>query len=82
MLSILRGIAVTAVLFYISILYESASLLLLGYAGAVLLVSAVLLLVYRVRTVRCSVVFPIASAECGKPLTMRIQWKIGAFYHV
>ncbi|MDE6889176.1 MAG: DUF58 domain-containing protein [Eubacterium sp.] len=79
MLSILRGIAVTAVLFYISILYESASLLLLGYAGAVLLVSAVLLLVYRVRTVRCAVVFPIASAECGKPLTMRIQMENRGF---
>lgn len=72
MLSFLLGIIITGVLFYISILYKSASLLLFGYAGALLLVLACLFLAYRVVTVRCGITFPVSIAECGKPLTVRI----------
>lgn len=73
MLNILLGIVVTGALFYISVLYKSTSLILFGYAGALLLVSACLFLVYRMHTVRCSITFPISIAECGKPLTVRIH---------
>ena len=33
---------------------------------------ACVFLVWRVRTIACSVTFPIAIAECTKPLTVRI----------
>ena len=73
MLSILLGIVVTGALFYISVLYKSTSLLLFGYASALLLILACLFLVYRMYMVQCSVTFPISIAECGKPLTVRIH---------
>jgi len=73
MLSILLGIAATGALFYISVLYKSTSLVLFGYASALLLLSACLFLAYRMYTLRCSITFPISIAECGKPLTVRIH---------
>ena len=73
MLSILLGIVVTGALFYISVLYKSTSLILFGYASALLLVFACLFFVYRMHTIRCSITFPISIAECGKPLTVRIH---------
>ncbi len=62
----------TGMVFYIAVLYKSTSMVVLGYAGAVWMVLSCLFLIWRVRTVRCRVAFPIAIAECGKPLTVRI----------
>lgn len=66
------GIAVTGVLFYISVLYKSTSLIMFGYACTALLILAFLFLIYRMHTIRCGISFPISIAECGKPLTVRI----------
>ena len=66
------GIIMTGALFYISVLYKSASLMMFAYAGAALLIFACLFLIYRRYTIRCSITFPISIAECGKPLTVRI----------
>ncbi len=72
MWSIITGIVLTGTAFYVSVLYKSSSMVVLGYAGAALLVMACVFLVWRVRTIACSVTFPIAIAECTKPLTVRI----------
>ncbi|MDE7311370.1 MAG: DUF58 domain-containing protein [Eubacterium sp.] len=72
MLSIIVGIVLTGAAFYISVLYKSSSMVVLGYASAVLLVMACVFLAWRVHTLQCSVTFPIAIAECGKPLSVRI----------
>lgn len=72
MVSFILGMAVTLALFYISVLYKSASLLLFGYAGAGLLLLAALFLTYRMRTIQCSIAIPISITECGRPLTVQI----------
>lgn len=72
MFRILFGVILTGMVFYVSVLYKSTSMVILGYAGAAWLVLSCLFLIWRIRTVRCRVAFPIAIAECGKPLTMRI----------
>lgn len=72
MLSIITGIVLTAAVFYLSLLYKSSAMVLLGYAAAALLGMACVFLAWRVHTIACSVAFPIAIVECGKPLTVRI----------
>lgn len=72
MYRILFGIILTGTLFYVSVLYKSTSMIVLSYAAAVWLLSSCLFLIWRMRTVQCRVAFPIAIAECGKPLTVRI----------
>lgn len=72
MLRMLLGVILTGTAFYISVLYKSTSMVVFGYAGAAWMVMSCLFLLWRVRTVRCRVAFPIAIAECGKPLTVRI----------
>lgn len=66
------GIVLTGTAFYISVLYKSSSMVVLGYAAAVLLAAACVFLAWRAHTLTCSVTFPIAIAECGKPLLVRI----------
>lgn len=73
MISILLGIAVCGATFYISILYKSTSLALLGYAEIVLFISACLFLAYRMYTIRCSIQIPISIAECRNPHTVQIH---------
>lgn len=72
MLSMVRGIIVTAAVMYTAVLFKSPSLALAGYAGAALVAAACLFLVYRAYTVQCYITFPISIAVCGKPLTVRI----------
>lgn len=72
MIRMILGIVLTGAAFYVSVLYKSTSMVVLGYAGAVLLVMAGIFLVWRVRTVQGRLTIPISIAECGKPLTLRI----------
>ncbi len=72
MFRIILGTIIIAVLFYISILYKSTSLVFLSYAGMVLLILACLFLACRIHTIQCRITFPISIAECGKPLTASI----------
>ena len=60
MVSFIVGGIVTLVTFYIALIYASESIVLLGFAEAVLLVLAFLFLVWRKRCI---------SAEIDSPLT-------------
>ncbi len=73
MLSIILGLAVSGTIFYISILYKSTSFALLGYTWTGMLILSCLFLVFRAYTIHCSLMIPIAIAECGSPVTVRIK---------
>ena len=55
MVSFIVGGIVTLVTFYIALIYASESIVLLGFAGAVLLVRAFLFLVWRKRCIRAEI---------------------------
>ncbi len=79
MISMVFGILATGVIFYISLLYHSVSLALLGYASLVLLGLSWLFLRYRAAKVTCSLQIPIAIAECGVPVNVQLSVQNSSF---
>lgn len=73
MVSFLVWLAVTAVTFYIALVYGSVALGLLGFAELVLfLLALVYLLVYR-RKISASIRIPIAVADKGKKVRIQME---------
>ena len=65
MVSFIIGGIVTLVTFYIALIYASESIVLLGFAEAVLLVLAFLFLIGRKHCISAEIFSPMTVAESG-----------------
>lgn len=79
MVSFIVGGIVTLVTFYISLIYSSESIGLLGFAEAVLLVLAFLFLLWRKRKICAEILSPMTVAEAGDfvPIVLRVNNQSG-----
>ena len=77
MVSFIVGGIVTLVTFYIALIYASESIVLLGFAEAVLLVLAFLFLVWRKRCISAEIDSPMTVAEAGDeiPVVLRVHYR-------
>lgn len=73
MISFLTGIVVTLVTFYIAFIYASTVIGLLGFAEAVLVLSAFLFLLYLKRQVHAVVQIPITVADVGGKVAVKLK---------
>ena len=73
MVSFLVGIIITLVTFYIAFIYESASIGLLGFAEAVLIVLAFLLLLYMLKKFTATINIPVSITDPGKKAAVYIK---------
>ena len=76
MVSFIVGGIVTLVTFYIALIYASESIVLLGFAEAILLVLAFLFLVWRKRCISAEIDSPMTVAEAGDeiPVVLRVHY--------
>lgn len=72
MFSFLIGIMVTLVTFYIALIYASTAIGLLGFAEAVLVVTAFVFLLYYRGRLRVTIGIPIAVADIGGKVSVQI----------
>ena len=77
MVSFIVGGIVTLVTFYIALIYASESIVLLGFAEAVLLVLAFLFLVWRKRCISAEIDSPMTVTEAGDeiPVVLRVHYR-------
>lgn len=75
MASIVRGILFVGVLIYTSLLYHSTALAHLGYAGALLLILACIVLGIRTLRMQCELQAPVTVAEQGQLFTVQFLVK-------
>lgn len=73
MVSFLIGLAVLAILLYTALIYISESIMLLTAAYAVLFFSAQVVLFLRVRSLHVTLEAPVAAAERGKSVRIRLK---------
>ena len=73
MISFLTGIIVTLVTFYIAFIYASTVIGLLGFAEAVLVLSAFFFLLYLKRQVHAALQIPITVADAGGKVTVKLK---------
>lgn len=73
MISFIVGLIVTAVTFYIALIYSSATLGLLGFAEAALFVMAFVFLLLSRRKISASIQIPIAVVNPGEKASVLVQ---------
>lgn len=73
MLNLLIGILISGATLYLALLFKSVPLALLGFAQLLLLGAVVFYLAFLYSAVRCAVEIPLAAAEIGQPVAVRIR---------
>ncbi len=73
MISFIIGILVTLITFYIALIYASVAIGLLGFAEAVLVLSAFIFLLYLRKKVHTGIRIPIASADVGQKVSIKLK---------
>lgn len=73
MISFLTGILVMLITFYIAFIYASSTIGLLGFAEAVLILSAFLFLLYFKGKIHAGIQIPIAVADVGGKVTVKLN---------
>lgn len=73
MISFLAGILVMLITFYIALIYAGAAIGLLGFAEAVLMLSAFYFLLFYRRKVHARIRIPIAVADVGGKVTVKLE---------
>jgi hypothetical protein len=71
--SYVRALVLLIFLLYMAIIYESTSLALLGFTGAVLLVCSFFYLLAAAKGVKGSITVPICIAESGRPFFVQVE---------